>query len=140
MNGEVHRKENEVIEYPENYKEMKEKYLEREEEKLKLILARRKAETELELEGIATKAITTRANRATSEHKPLKDRTILREAKSEDIQELKKKLNEEINAISRRILKELPHDAPSLEGKILGGLKGRVSQPSSPDWSKVGDE
>ena len=109
---------------------MKKKFLEREEENLKRALERRKAETEQELEDIANKAITTRAHRAASEHKPLKDRTILREAKSEDIQELKKKLSEEINAIGLRILKELPQEVPSLEEKVIGlkQLKGRVSQ------------
>jgi len=132
MEGEVRRREIDIIEYPENYEEMKKKYLEREEEKLKTVLARRKAESAQDLEGIATKAITTRALRAASEHRPLKDRTILREAKSEDIQDLKKKLNEEINTIGHRILKELPKEVPSLEEKVIGltQLRGRISQTS----------
>lgn len=139
MEGDVRDQENEVIEYPENYEEMKKKYLEREEQKLKMILARRKAESEHELEDIATKAISTRALRAASEHKALKDRTILREAKSEDIQDLKKKLSEEINAIGQRILKELPKEAKTLENKIVG-LKGRVSQSHTPEWSEPDEE
>jgi hypothetical protein len=130
MEGEEQRKENQVLEYPENYEEMKKKFLEREEENLKRAMASHKANTEQELEDIASKAISTRALRAASEHKPLKDRTILREAKSEEIQDLKKKLNEEINAIGQRILKELPHEVPSLEKKVVGlsALKGRISQ------------
>lgn len=143
MEGEAHQQGTDVIEYPENYEEMKKKYLEREEEKLKTVLARRKAESETELEGIATKAISTRASRAASEHKPLKDRTILREAKSEDIQDLKKKLNEEINAIGQRILKELPkEEIASLEGKVLGlkQLRGRVSQTPHPSTNHTGEE
>jgi hypothetical protein len=133
MDGEVHRQEGHIIEYPENYEDMKKKYLEREEEKLNVVMARRKAESPQALEGIATKAISTRMLRAASEHKALKDRTILREAKSEDIQDLKKKLNEEITAIGQRILKELPKEVPSLENKVIGlrelrQLKGRISQ------------
>lgn len=138
MEGEEDRRENAVIEYPENYEEMKKKLLEREEESIKRVLASHKAKSEQELETIASKAITTRALRAASEHKPLKDRTILREAKSEEIQDLKKKLNEEINAIGQRILKELPKEVPSLEKKIVGlsALKGRVSQTPHADWHK----
>jgi hypothetical protein len=132
MDGEVRRRENtEIIEFPENYEEMVKKLHERDEENLKRVLEKRKAETEKDLEDIASKAIVTRALRAASEHKPLKDRTVLREAKSEDIHELKKKLNEEINAIGQRILKELPKDiVPSLEEKVIGlkELKGRVTQ------------
>jgi len=133
MEGEVHRQQNiEVLEFPENYEEMKKKYLEREEENLKRALERRDAETQHELADLAARAIETRAHRASPEHKPLKDRTILREAKSEDILDLKNKLNEEINAIGQRILKELPSEVPSLEEKIIGlkQLKGRISQTS----------
>ncbi|HEY4832873.1 MAG TPA: hypothetical protein VIH61_09980 [Waddliaceae bacterium] len=138
MEGDVHRNESDIIEYPENYEEMKKKYLEREEEKFIQVLARRKAESEHDLEDIASKAIASRALRAASEHKPLKDRTILREAKSEDIQDLKKKLNEEIQAIGQRILQELPKEVPSLEKKIIGlsQLKGRISQTPPPEWNQ----
>ena len=142
MEGEIHRQEiAEIIEYPENYEEMKKKLLEREEEQLKKVLARRKAETGKELEDLASKAIATRSIRAASEHKPLKDRTILREAKSEDIQDLRKKLHEEITAIGRRILKELPNQVSSLEKKIIGlnELKGRISQ-TPPLSNHVEDE
>lgn len=135
MDGEIRRHETEIIEFPENYEELKQKYLEREEERYQAVLAKRKAETKKELEDLAHKAIVTRALRAGGEHKPLKDRTILREAKSEDIQDLKKKLNEEINAIGQRILKELPKEVPSLEGKVLGlsQLRGRISPSQRED-------
>lgn len=130
MDGEIRQKiRSDVIVDPENYDEMKKKYLEREEEQLNKLLARRKIESEQDLKKIASEAITTRANRAASEHKPLKDKTIIREAKSEDVQNLKKKLNEEINAIGTRIL-TLKEEIPAVESK---GLKGRVSQTQSED-------
>lgn len=119
-----------IIEYPENYEQIRKKFLEREEEKLQAVLERRKAESELELQEHSQKSIEKRANRGSSEHKPIKNKTILTEAKSEEIQALRDKLNEEINAIGKRILKELPQEVASLEGKILGlaQLKGRISQ------------
>jgi hypothetical protein len=131
-NGGERRHESEstqVIEQPENWEEMKKKYLEREEEKLQAVLARRKAESEKELEEFASKALVKRALRTVADHKPLKDRTILREAKSEEIRDLREKLNEEITAIGMRILKELPKEVPSLEEKVIGlrQLKGRIS-------------
>jgi hypothetical protein len=129
MDGEIrHKSRSEVIINPENYEDIKKKYLEREEEQLQKVLARRKTDNTQELESIAAQAITTRANRAASEHKPLKDRTILRDAKNEDILDLKKKLNDEINAIGKRILAS-EEEGNSVEKK---GLKGRVSQTHTP--------
>lgn len=131
MASEVPRSGNTgIIRDPENWEEMKKKYLEREQEQLDKVLTRRKAESKTELEEIASKAIATRALRAGGDHKPLKDRTVLKEAKSEDILDLKKQLNEEITQIGRRILKELPNEVPSLEKKVVGlrELKGRISQ------------
>jgi hypothetical protein len=129
MGNEVHRSESDIIKNPENWEEMKKKYHEREEEKLKAVLERRKAESKEDLEKISSKAIVKRALRAAADHKPLKDRTILREAKSEEIHDLREKLNEEINSIGMRILKELPKEVPTLEEKVIGlrQLKGRIS-------------
>lgn len=130
MNEPVREQGAQVIEYPENYEDMKKKYLEREEEKLKLVLAKRNAENQDQLKEFASKSIEARALKGVTEHKPLKDRKILREAKSEDIQDLKKQLNEEIRAIGQRILQELPKEAVSLENKVIGlkQLKGRITQ------------
>lgn len=115
MEGEVHRKNPsaEIIEYPENWEDMKEKYLEREKEQLQKVMERRKATTEQELIEIASKAIVKRATRGSQEVKALKDRTIIRDPKSEDIQELKKALLSEISAIGKRILGQ--HIPPSGE-------------------------
>ena len=106
MEGDIHRKEAgaNIIEYPENWEDMKEKYLEREKEQLQKIMERRKADTEQELIEIASKAIVKRATRGSSEYKTLKDRTIITDPKSEDIQELKRALLTEISAIGQRIL------------------------------------
>ncbi len=126
--SEIHRRDpsDEIIVNPENWEEMKKKYLEREEEQIQKVLARRKAESQHELANIATKAIVTRATRAAPEHKPLKDHTILVEPKSEEIQELKQQLHEEITAITKRILQ--PHGEPAEHGP----LKGRVTQAPPP--------
>lgn len=106
MEGDIHRKEAgaDIIEYPENWEDMKEKYLEREKEQLQKIMERRKADTEQELIDIASQAILKRATRGSSEYKTLKDRTIITDPKSEDIQELKRTLLSEISAIGQRIL------------------------------------
>ncbi len=119
-----------VKEYPENYEEMVKKYWERQDELEKRAKERHKAESENELKDLASKAIETRALRAGSDHKPLKDRTVIREAKNPDIQDLKNKLNEEINAIGQRILQEFKEEIPTLEKKVVGleKLKGRISQ------------
>lgn len=114
MEGEVHRKDSgaEIIEYPENWEDMKEKYLEREDELLQKALERRKAASKQELIDIASKAIEKRATRGSSEYKTLKDRTIITDPKSEDIQELKKALLTEISAIGQRILGRPPTPPP----------------------------
>ncbi len=128
MEGTSRPQNTEILEYPENYEDLKKKYLEREQEKVKTFELKHKVDIEKGQE-VSSKSIKQRELRASSEHKPLKDRTIIREAKSEDIQDLKHQLNEEIDAIGRRIFKELPNQVPSLEKKVLGlrQLKGRIS-------------
>jgi hypothetical protein len=142
--GEVRRKESEIFEYPENkeseikkypdnWDEMVKKLQEREDEQLKKVLARRKAETEAELEELSNKAIVKRALRAASDHRPLKDRTILQKPKTPEIENLREALHKEIEAtteaIGQRVLKEFP----SLENKVpgLSKLKGRIT-PKGP--------
>jgi hypothetical protein len=120
-----------IITEPDDYHKIKEKYLQREEEQLKKVLAKRGAKTTDDLEKVATQALGIRATRAASEHKPLKDHTILTEPKNPEIAELRSKIDSEINELSQRILKDLPKNLiPSLEKKVIGltQLKGRISQ------------
>lgn len=117
---------NRIIEYPENYKEMVEKLQEREEEQLKKVLAKRKAESTDELKEIAGKAIAKRMVRTSKEHKPLKDRTIITEAKSNEVGELKKQLNEELTSLAQEVFKKLPGELPSLSKKLQGRVKPKT--------------
>jgi hypothetical protein len=98
----------EIIEYPENWEDMKGKYLEREKALLQKVLERRKVTNEQELYAIAARTILKRATRGSTDYKPLKDRTVITDPKSEDIQELKKTLLAEISAIGQRILGRPP--------------------------------
>jgi|GEM_PF-6117155 DNA-binding transcriptional regulator YbjK len=106
MEGEVHKNPElgEIIEYPENWEDMKEKYLEREKEQLQKVMEKRKAESEQELIEIASKAIAKRALRGVPEEVVLKDRTVFTDPKGKEILELKKTLLAEISAIGQRIL------------------------------------
>lgn len=130
--GEVHKKD--IKEYPENWDDIKEKYLDREEEALKKVLEKRKAETQKELEELAKKAIVTRELRTRPDHKPLKDPAIFKDAKNQDIKKLKQKIKEDFDKTDLNIIK-LTSRFPSLAKKVagLGDLKGRIKQtpPSS---------
>ncbi len=98
--GEIQGKPQIIVD-PENWEEVKKKYIEREEEQISKMLEKKKVETVEELEHIATLSIINRAKRASPEHRPLKDHTIQVEAKSSDIQELKQKIHEEITAVAK---------------------------------------
>lgn len=115
-----------VIINPENYEEMKFKLEERDNERLKQLLEKKRVETKEELKKLAQKEIVNRTLRASGINKPLKDHTIKVEAQSSDILELKKKLNEEITTFAKSLLSQ----TSSLERKE--GLKGRVT-PGTPD-------
>lgn len=119
--GSIHRKE--VIEFPENYKEMIEKLKEREDEQLQRIYSKRKAETEAELKEIAKMGIVTRMNRTSGEHKTVKDLTILREPKSPEVAELRNKLDKETTDLAKRVLTELPGQLSTLSNKLKGRVK-----------------
>lgn len=121
--GEVHRKEEEIIEYPENYEEMVKKLQEREDEQLQRVLAKRNAKSEEELREIAGSAIAKRQLRTSKEHKPLKDRKILTEAKSEDVAKLRERLEKETSELAKEVLKQLPGQLPTLKGKLKGRVK-----------------
>jgi hypothetical protein len=112
----------EVLENPENWEDMVKKYQEREEEQLKKILERKKVESVDQLIAFAKKAIVTRAGRVSGEHQTLKNRVILREAKSEEINSLREQLSEEISTLAKELIKHFP----SLK-KPSDALKGRVT-------------
>lgn len=133
--GDIHQKEG-VIVNPENYEEMKKKYLEREEEQKQKLLQRHKIQTDEELKEVVSNTLATRSLR--SEHQPLKDRKIISDAESENIKDLKKKLNEEIKQIGQKILGTLSiEEVESLEQKVVGlkDLKGRISKTQPPQNS-----
>lgn len=121
MSESVRRKD--IIEFPENYKEMIEKLKEREDEQLQRIYAKRKAETEDELKEIAKKGIVTRMHRTSGEHKTVKDLTILREPKSPEVAELRTKLDKETTDLAKRVLTELPGQLSTLTKKLKGRVK-----------------
>jgi len=122
MGGDVHRKE-EIIEYPENYQEMVDKLKEREDEQLQRVLAKRKADDPDELIEIAGKAIVKRQLRTSGEHKSLKDLTVLREPKSEEVTKLREKLDKETTELAKQVLTQLPGELPTLKGKLKGRVK-----------------
>ena len=97
-------KEGEVIERPENWDDMVKKHEEREEEQLKKVLEKRKAETKDELKAIAAKAIVMRQQRIGGQ-KPLKDRTVLRDPSSPEVKAARKKVEEETAAVALALLK-----------------------------------
>ena len=103
-------KEGEVIERPENWDDMVKKHEEREEEQLKRVMEKRKAESKEELKDIAAKAITTRQQRIGGQ-KPLKDRTVLRDPSSPEVKAARKKVEEETAAVALKLLQgTLPSD------------------------------
>lgn len=129
--GDVHRKE-EIIEYPENYEEMVKKLQEREDEQLQRVMAKRNVKSEEELREIAGGAIAKRQIRTSKDHKPLKDRKILTEAKSEDVAKLRERLEKETTELAKEVLKQLPAQLPSLRGKLKGRVKpGGDSAPAA---------
>ncbi len=129
--GDVHRKE-EIIEYPENYEEMVKKLQEREDEQLQRVMAKRNVKSEEELREIAGGAIAKRQLRTSKDHKPLKDRKILTEAKSEDVAKLRERLEKETTELAKEVLKQLPAQLPSLRGKLKGRVKpGGDSAPAA---------
>lgn len=91
---------------PENYEELKKKYQERQEEKLKRALERNEVNTIEELRDRGLKSVRERWDRQ-GENKPLKDRTVIVEPQSEDIQNQKERLLHEISTVAaRRIPRE----------------------------------
>ncbi|MCH9627965.1 MAG: hypothetical protein S4CHLAM2_16140 [Chlamydiales bacterium] len=113
MNVDDHHEK--IIKNPENYDEMVTKLKEREDEQLKKVLAKRKAETEDELIDIAGKAIVKRQLR-TGEHKSLKDRTVITEPKSPEVAEMRKRLNKEITDLAQRTLRFTPEQPGLSDG------------------------
>src|SRR5262249_24080356 len=127
---EIHRKDatGDIIVNPEGFEEMKKKYQKREEEQIKQLFARQKAETQKELEDLAANAIVKRALRASSEHKALPNKAIIKDAKSAEILALREQLNEEIKAIGRRIFQE---PSEKTEEKKPPDLRERHISPTS---------
>lgn len=122
--GDDSRKEKEgVLAYPENWEDMVKKYQEREEEQLKKLLEKRQVETFEELQNVARKAIAQRAIRTASDHQTVKSHTILSEEKSEEIKTLRQKLNQEITAYAREVIKQHPtlKGHPALKGRVTVG-------------------
>ncbi|NGX60874.1 MAG: hypothetical protein K940chlam9_00348 [Chlamydiae bacterium] len=118
----------EIIEYPENWDDMVKKHKEREEEAIQRMMHKRKVEDPMELLKIASEAIATRQGRTAREHRPLKDWTIKIDAESEQVNQLKMKLDKETTELAQKILSELPQQQyPELRNK----LKGRISPPST---------
>lgn len=126
MSGQ-HPKKDDIIKNPENYDEMITKLKEREDEQIKRMLEKWDAASLEDLKAIANKAITSRALRTSTEHKPLKDRTVLVDPKSEDVNKLKQTIEKETTELAKRVLNEL-RGYPSLASK----LKGRIKPPESP--------
>ncbi len=116
--------ENRVLEYPENYEEMVKKLQEREEEQVKKLMLKKKAASVEDLEKIANDALSRRQGRVSREHKSLKDLTIIRDSISEDVLQLKAKLEQEINELAQQVLNRLPHH-PHLKEKLKGRIKPR---------------
>lgn len=120
---------NKILKDPENYEDIKNKYIERQDDQLKKAMQRRKVENASQLGQAGSNAIKKRKDR--TEHKALKDREILREAKNPEIKTLKDQLNAEIQSVGQKILTSLsPKEVDSLEEKVVGlkELKGRIKQ------------
>jgi hypothetical protein len=133
MSGEIRRRESaakEIIREPENYADIKKKFIEREEERRKQVRAHYNVSTDEECMHIVHETLYIHADRQKTEHKPLSDYTIIEEPKHPEIKKLEHELSEEINAIGQRILHELSHEIPSLEEKVIGlrQLRGRISK------------
>lgn len=117
-------RKDEVIEYPENYEEMITKLREREQEQMKRALQKKNAETSDELQDIAGKSITKRQLRTSSEHKSLRDSTVIVDPKSEDVNKLREALSRETDELARHILTNIP---PSQLSSLQKKLKGRIT-------------
>ena len=118
------QREEDILEYPENWDDMVKKYQEREEQQIKRALEKRNVATVEELREVSRKAISTRTSRAQREHEPLKSHKILVEPKSPEIQTLRQKLNEEIKAVAKSVFEqatELNIPKEALKGRIRVG-------------------
>jgi spore germination cell wall hydrolase CwlJ-like protein len=121
-----------IIEYPENYEEMVKKLQEREDEQLQRVMAKRNVNSEEELRDVAGTAIAKRQLRTSKDHKPLKDRKVLTEAKSEDVAKLRERLEKETSDLAKEVLNQLPSQLPSLQRKLKGRVKpGSDAAPSA---------
>jgi hypothetical protein len=112
----------EVIERPENWDDMVKKHEQRETEQEKRLIEKRGVSNPEELIGVAKDTLAKKSLRA--EHQTLKDRRILTDAKSPEVGEMRKKLNDEIVQFAKTALKVVP----SLSGHP--GLKGRITAGS----------
>ncbi|MEZ5315725.1 MAG: hypothetical protein R3E91_05940 [Chlamydiales bacterium] len=128
MNKGEHADKEEIIEYPENYEEMVKKLQEREDEQLQKALTKQKANSEEELRKIAINAIEKRQLRTSKNYKPLKDRNILTEPKSEDVAQLKDSLKKETSGLANQILKQLQEKSSNLQEELKGRIKPGLSQ------------
>ncbi len=118
-----------IIRDAENQKEMIEKLEARYEEQLKKVLERRNATTEEELIKEAGSRITKRQDRTSGDHKALKDRTVLVNPASKDIENLRKTLDKETAEVAKRVLSELPAEQrASLMGRVTFGVKSGGSE------------
>lgn len=128
-------KDGEVIEFPENYEDMIEKLREREDELLQRALAKRKADTAEELKKIASTTIVRRQLRSSGEHSSLKDRTVLKEPKSEEVNKLRDQLEKETAKLAEAVLAhfaDLPNQLSSLKKKLKGRVRpGGFEPPTS---------
>lgn len=121
-------REDNIIEYPENYEDMIKKLKEREAEQLKRVLAKRNVMTTEELKSVAGQAMMRRQMRATEAgFTSLKDLTILREPKSEEVVKLRQKIDAETHEVAKQLLTHLPAQPPTLKDQ----LKGRIKPGSS---------
>lgn len=116
-----------IKERPENWEEIVKKYEEREKDSIDKLLEKRGVGNVADLEKIAKQQIETRSLRAASEYKALKDRTVLVEPKSQEIESLKSTLNEEITAFAKEHFPSLKATSKEEAPKTGDKLKGRIS-------------
>ncbi len=109
---------------PENWAEMKEKYLQREEQAVKRAMERHEVVSPQDLADAAKKALEARDIRA-PDRLPLKDRTVRVDSADPAVADMKKGLYQDIADTSHRILAQAPDAAKS----ALSDRKITLGQP-----------
>lgn len=123
-----------IIINPENYEEMIEKLEARGQERMEALTEKKGVKTPEELMQVAAKELSSRAQRSSPGHKPLKDHTVKTEAQSPEIQALKQQLNAEITAFAKERLTQVsPAEKPEgLKGRVTSGAPEKAGEPKTP--------